>query len=149
MSKDMDEATNVAVINCDEEIDELRRSVRHLTRKANRLEQQANRVKNLVPGRGRIHMLDQVVMLFDIEADILESELADDLELAGTELEDKMMSSDERAVIFEQVKQSRALSLSVKRLEWDLGKLRDAVRGDERRMTGNRNDPGQWVGPRP
>jgi len=127
VSKDMDEATKVEVINCDEEIDELRRRVRYLTRKVNRLEQQTNRVKNLVPGRGRIFKLDHVAMLLEHDADMCEAD--------GTDLE--------------SVATSRDLATFIRRLAWDLGKMRDAVRGDTRRAISNRNDPTQWVGPRP
>ncbi len=123
----MDEvATAVGDVDEDEVL-LLDRQVRYLTRRVNQLEQQLNRVGNLTPGRGRIFKLDHVAMLLEYDADTNES--------CGVDPE--------------SVATSRDLATFVRRLAWDLGEIRDAVRGDTRRSISSRNDPTQWKGPRP
>ena len=97
---------------------------RKLAKRMRRLVEQLNRIRNLTPGRRRIWELDEIAMVFEMEADAFESEM--DYELAAD---------------------YRAKALYLRRLEWDLSELRDAVRGEHRRMS--RTDPRHWKGDRP
>ena len=87
-----------------------------------KLTERLNRIANLMPGRRRIWQLDSIAMLLSMDAD------AETNPILAARLDD--------------------LALYARRLEHDLTKLRDAVRGDQR-MRGTRFDPTLWIGKRP
>jgi hypothetical protein len=91
-----------------------------------RLRETLNRVRNLLPGRRRIFELDRIAMELHCEAD------------------DQPMLQEQRDGLL------RA-ALYLRRLEWDLGVMRDAIRGGtERRTDLSKLDPANWPrGPRP
>ena len=96
---------------------------RRRARKRNgKLTERLNRITNLMPGRLRISQLDELGMLLSVDAD------SETDPVAAARLD--------------------ALALYARRLEHDLTKLRDAVRGDQR-MRGSRLDPTLWIGKRP
>jgi len=72
-------------------------------------------------------------MELEVEADLLADALPDD----------PSPSPD-----LDTVNQFRADALFVRRLEWDLGELHTAIRGDTNRR-GGRYDQANWRGPRP
>ena len=98
--------------------------VRKLVKGIQKLTERHNRIKNLVPGRRRIWELGDIAMLLMWEAEVLRRDK--DMELAD---------------------EYEAKALYLRRLEYDLTELRDAVRGEHRRMS--RTDPRHWRGERP
>ena len=49
----------------------------------------------------------------------------------------------------EVIEELQSLTLYARRLEWDLAKLRDVVKGDDRKVSSSRTDPNHWRGERP
>ena len=105
-----------------EHLNQVEADERYYARLALRKQERLNRIGKLTPVRQRIRALDAIANSLEYEAD----------------------SATDPQVIAELKSQV----LQVRRMEWDLGELRDAVRGDKR-MPGARNDPTLWRGPRP
>ncbi len=97
-------------------------STKFLIKRLRGLTERLARVRKLVPGRQRIYKLNELSAMLYYDA--------------GEE-------SDEQ-----YAKKLNDYALYVERLQWDLMKLRDVVRGDER-MKGNKYDPANWIGERP
>ena len=87
-----------------------------------KLQQRLNRISNIMIGNQRIWELDRLAMELGVEAALV----TDDTRRDGL-LED---------------------ALFLRRLEWDLGELHVAVRGDTNRR-GGRYDQTEWKGTRP
>ena len=122
--------------------------VRTLERRNQKLQERLNRISNAMVGNQRIWQLDRFAMECEVEADLLEKEIADDLAMSGTKDDGKMMSSDDRFTAYVRIEQARSDALFIRRLEWDLGELHVAVRGDTNRR-GGRYDQAEWKGQRP
>ncbi|KKM70954.1 hypothetical protein LCGC14_1435480 [marine sediment metagenome] len=122
--------------------------VRTLERRNRKLQERLNRISNAMVGNQRIWQLDRLAMELEVGADLLEKVIADDLAMSGTKDDGKMMSSDDRYMAYVRVEMLRADALFIRRLEWDLGELHVAVRGDTNRR-GGRYDQSQWKGKRP
>ncbi len=101
---------------------------RKLAKRMRRLVEQLNRIRNLTPGRRRIWELDEIAMVLEMDADAFEV-------------------GEDGPANMELAADYRAKALYLRRLEWDLSELRDAVRGEHRRMS--RTDPRHWKGDRP
>ena len=95
------------------------------TKRELQLQQRLNRIANLMIGNERIWQLDRLAMESDVAADLVD---------AGD------IPGDADAM--------RADALFLRRLEWDLGELHVAVRGDTARR-GGRYDQTLWRGKRP
>ena len=122
--------------------------VRTLERRNRKLQERLNRISNAMVGNQRIWQLDRLAMELEVGADLLEKVIADDLAMSGTKDDGKMMSSDDRYMAYVRIEQASADALFIRRLEWDLGELHVAVRGDTNRR-GGRYDQSQWKGKRP
>ncbi len=107
--------------------------IRTLERENRKLRERLNRISNVTIGNARIWQLDRLAM---------------ECEIGAHEIEDAFDATDMNAVRLESVRQFRADALFLRRLEWDLGELHVAVRGDTNRR-GGRYDQSQWKGPRP
>jgi len=88
------------------------------------LEQQLATIKNRMIGNERIWILDRLAMELDLDAD------------TRTDLTDEQRDNLRKDALF------------IRRLEWDLGELHVAVRGDTARR-GGRFDQSAFRGPRP
>ncbi len=99
----------------------LQHQARSVRRQEQKLQERLNRIAKLTPGRQRINELHRV----------------------ATQFEHEIVRAPERwqADLLADV-------LFHRRLAWDLGELRDEVRGDQR-MPGSRTDPTLWRGERP
>jgi len=101
-------------------------------KRANKLQERINRVAKLVPGNQRIWYFDKVAMSLSVDAELSRE--------AGV--------MDVAADLEEQV-------LFVRRFAWDMGELRDVVRGNPRKKVdrvdyeAGKYDPDNWKGPRP
>lgn len=105
--------------------------VKHLERVNRKLTERLNRIRNLTPGRRRVWALDEVAMLMQMDAD----------EMHGR------AEVDDIDGLAQEADRCEGYALYLRRLEHDLSELRDAVRGEKRRMS--RNDPRHWKGERP
>ena len=101
---------------------------RHQVKRNLKLQQQLNRINNLMIGNERIWVLDRLAMECEVEAHMID---VGDIWSGRT-------SPD----------QARADALFIRRLEWDLGELHVAVKGDTARR-GGRYDQSEWRGERP
>lgn len=90
-----------------------------------KLQQRLNRISNLMVGNQRIWNLDRLAMELDVAADMVD---CGDIDGDADGLR--------RDAVF------------LRRLEYDLGELHVAVRGDTARR-GGRYDQSQWKGQRP
>ena len=99
-----------------------------------KLQQRLNRISNVMIGNQRIWNLDRLAMELEIEADRIERYI-------GT-------SEDEPPLSLNEIAELRRDALFLRRLEYDLGELHVAVRGDTARR-GGRYDQSQWKGQRP
>jgi hypothetical protein len=97
-----------------------------------KLQQRLNRITNLMIGNERIWVLDRLAMELDVEAEYVRDKYANELS----------------ALDAERVRQLEADALFLRRLEWDLGELHVAIRGDTNRR-GDRYDQANWKGVRP
>ena len=95
------------------------------TKRELRLQQRLNRIANLMIGNERIWMLDRLAMESDVAAELVDA-----------------------GAIPGDAEQMRADAVFLRRLEWDLGELHVAVRGDTNRR-GGRYDQSEWRGERP
>ncbi|KKN26540.1 hypothetical protein LCGC14_0873670 [marine sediment metagenome] len=114
--------------------------VRTLERRNRKLQERLNRISNAMVGNQRIWELDRLAMECEVEADLAIAEYNLDEDIPH-------VSVDARLAI-EREAQCRADALFLRRLEWDLGELHVAVRGDTNRR-GGRYDQAEWKGQRP
>jgi hypothetical protein len=98
------------------------RENKRLLKENRQLDQRLRRINNLMIGNTRIKELDRIAMEMNIDAD-----LTQDDEHATKLIKD---------------------ALFIRRLEWDLGELHVAVKGDTARR-GGRYDQAEWRGTRP
>ncbi len=119
--------------------------IRTLERENRKLQERLNRISNVMIGNARIWQLDRLAMELKVEADLIDQASVDNL---ASENEDDIWTSDERAAKFSQSVELRVDALFLERIEYDLGELHVAVRGDTNRR-GGRYDQSQWKGPRP
>ncbi len=119
---------------------DLRIRVRTLERRNRKLQERLNRISNAMVGNQRIWQLDRLAMECEVEADLAVAEYNLDEDIPH-------VSVDSRLAI-EREARCRADALFIRRLEWDLGELHVAVRGDTNRR-GGRYDQSQWRGQRP
>ena len=108
---------------------------RTLERRNRKLQERLNRISNAMIGNARIWQLDRFAMELEVEADLREGRIPN-------------LPSAIIGRTTERVKILRADALFLRRLEWDLGSLHVAVRGDTNRR-GGRYDQANWKGPRP
>jgi len=111
-----------------------------------KLQQRLNRISNLMIGNERIWELDRLAMELDVEATAIEESalLVVSGERGGTVVFDARGAVDQ----INRVELLRADALFLRRLEWDLGELHVAIRGDTARR-GGRYDQAEWKGQRP
>ncbi len=102
---------------------------RTLERRNRKLQERLNRISNAMIGNARIWQLDRLAMECEVEAD-------------------RLQDTECLAAVHKQVVALRADALFIRRLEWDLGTLHVAVKGDTNRR-GGRYDQADWKGPRP
>ncbi len=119
--------------------------IRTLERENRKLQERLNRISNVMIGNARIWQLDRLAMELKVEADLIDQAIVDNL---ASENEDDIWTSDERAAKYNQAVELRADALFLERIEYDLGEMHTAVRGDTNRRDG-RYDQSQWKGPRP
>jgi len=118
-----------------------------LAKQNQKLQQQLNRITNLMIGNTRIWALDRLAMEMEVEAElIVEKHDFKKHPLTGSDVIDP--DKVERVEAIERFNQLMVDALFLRRLEWDLGELREAVRGDTPRRTG-RYGTDNWKGPRP
>jgi hypothetical protein len=113
-----------------------------------KLQQQLNRIDNLMIGNERIWELDRLAMELEVNTALLDTDLAVDAMNALKHPDKDHMRSDQRARKQAYADQMREDTLFLRRLEWDLGELHVAVRGDTARR-GGRYDQSEWRGERP
>ncbi len=111
----------------------LQQQAKSVRRQEQKLQQRLNRISNVMIGNQRIWELDRLAM---------------ELEAEAHEIESAFDSTDMNEIRLAQVAQCRADALFLRRLEWDLGELHVAVRGDTARR-GGRYDQAEWKGQRP
>ncbi len=114
-------------------MNELEIQIHTLKKKNHKLQERLNRIANVMIGNRRIWELDRLAMELGVEADMLADALPDNPP-PGPDL-------DRLNALREDV-------LFIQRLEYDLGTLHVAVRGDTNRR-GGRYDQADWRGPRP
>ncbi len=103
--------------------------IRTLERRNRKLQERLNRIANAMIGNARIWELDRLAMELEVEAD-------------------RLQDTECLVAVRKQVTNLRADALFIRRLEWDLGTLHVAVKGDTNRR-GGRYDQADWKGPRP
>ena len=109
--------------------------IRTLERQNRKLQERLNRISNAMIGNARIWVLDRLVMALKVEADVIEQRIPNlPTAIVG------------RAT--EQARMLRVDALYLERLEYDLGTLHVAVKGDTNRR-GGRYDQANWKGQRP
>lgn len=113
--------------------------IRTLERQIRKLQERLNRISNAMIGNARIWELDRLAMECEVEADRLQKRL---------ETPFTHRTVDEYDRLATEITQLRADALFIRRLEWDLGELHVAVKGDTNRR-GGRYDQADWKGPRP
>lgn len=112
---------------------------RKALRKQNqKLQQQLNRINNLMIGNQRIWELDRLAMECEVEAQLVHDEYS--LDEYGT--------GPDRSLAIDRYTKLTNDALFLRRLEWDLGELHVAVKGDTNRR-GGRYDQANWKGSRP
>ena len=109
------------------------RAYRAELKRATKLQERLNRIAKFTIGNARIWQLDRLAMECEVEADTY----AEHIDEAKPE-----------KVVIDREAQFRADALFIRRLEWDLGELHVAVKGDTNRR-GGRYDQSLWRGPRP
>ncbi len=108
------------------------RAYRAELKRANKLQERLNRIAKFTIGNARIWQLDRLAMECEVEADTCAV----------------LDETVEGKIVKDQEAQFRADALFIRRLEWDLGELHVAVKGDTNRR-GGRYDQSLWRGPRP
>jgi len=116
--------------------DEVLAEARYLHKENKKLQQKLTLITNCMIGNQRIWVLDRLAMELEVEADIIKDSYTDETPHA--------MSSNRK----QRMDNLRADVLFLRRLEWDLGELHVAVRGDTNRR-GGRYDQAEWKGSRP
>ena len=123
--------------------------VKQLKKQNMKLQQQLNRITNLMIGNERIWVLDRLAMELEVEADLLsEKPIGVATSSAGPGETVQMVTSLPSLIGYERINQFKADALFLRRLEWDLGELHVAVKGDTARR-GGRYDQSEWRGSRP
>jgi len=109
-------------------------------------QQKLNRIRNLTIGRSRCYELDRLAMELEVEADLIVEEYdfmkhpltgKDHIEPAGVD----------RVLAIERFNQLKADALYLRRLEYDLLSLNNAVNDHTSRA--GKYDPDNWRGERP
>ena len=113
---------------------------KRLAKQNQKLQQRLNRITNLMIGNERIWAFDRLAMELEVEAELI----YDDWTL-GAEITEGEVS---RLEALDRYSQFKADALFLRRLEWDLGELHVAVKGDTARR-GGRYDQSEWRGSRP
>jgi hypothetical protein len=122
--------------------------IRRERKECKKLQQRLNRITNLMIGNERIWVLDRLAMELEVNAALLDTDLAVDAMNALKHPDKNHMGSDQRARKQAYADQMREDTLFLRRLEWDLGELHVAVKGDTNRR-GGRYDQANWKGVRP
>ncbi len=111
--------------------------VRTLERQNRKLQERLNRISNAMIGNQRIWVLDRLAMECEVEADRMQKRI-----------EALTIMAPEYAKLAHYIDGLRVDALYLRRLEWDLGELHVAVKGDTNRR-GGRYDQAEFKGPRP
>ena len=117
---------------------EVKRENRSLIKQNRKLQERLNRIDNVMIGNARIWALDRIAMEIEVEGQLVHDE--ENLGEYG--------QGPRRDLAIDRYTQYVKDALFIRRLEWDLGELHKAVKGDTARTSG-RYGADNWKGPRP